>query len=93
LIHGGGRANGVGDLFAGYEAGGNALAKAGAFGDGAQPPALGQGYKCCPQHGAPDFRGLGLPKAFIISYLALQYFLPQTGGSCSAWLLQCRRVV
>src|ERR1035437_2503357 len=41
FINGGGGANCVSNLFAGDEAGGNALAKAAVFGNGAQPPAFG----------------------------------------------------
>ena len=68
LIHGGGGANRVRNLGAGDEAGGSALAKAGAFGDAAQRPALRQCNEDCPQHGAPDFRGLGLPEACVWHY-------------------------
>ncbi len=48
LIHRSGGANGVGNLGAGDEAGGRALAKAGVFGDGAQRPALRQCNEDCP---------------------------------------------
>jgi hypothetical protein len=46
LIHRRGGANGIRNLFAGDEAGGDALSKAGALGDGAQGSALGEGDEC-----------------------------------------------
>src|SRR5208283_5999492 len=82
LIHGGGGANCVLNLGAGDEAGGSALAKAGALGDGAHAPALGQCNEHCPQHGAPDFRGFGLPEACVGITL---FFTTNAGGlQCAA---------
>ena len=52
LIHDGGGANCGGNFCAGDKAGGSALAKAGAFGDGAHPPALGERDEQCSQHRA-----------------------------------------
>src|ERR1019366_1885473 len=76
-IHGGGDANRVRHLGAGDEAGGSALAKAGAFGERAQGAAFRQRDEYGPQHAAPcsarsDFRGLGRREAIISAYGALQ---------------------
>ena len=54
FIHGGGGAYGVRNLCAGDEAGGSALAKAGAFDDRAQRAALRQRKEKRPQHDAPQ---------------------------------------
>ena len=48
LIHRGGDADRVRDLCASHEAGGGALAEAGAFGDTAQPSALRERDECRP---------------------------------------------
>ncbi len=79
LIDLGGGANGVGNLFAGDKTGAGALAEAGAFRDSAEGAALRQSNEDCPQHGAPDFCGLGLPEAIILSYGALTVFFTTNG--------------
>ena len=54
LVHGSGGADGVGDFFAGDEAGGDALSDAGTFCNGAQGAAFGESDEGGSQHAAPD---------------------------------------